>query len=118
MKMIGHKFWMGFNSFVLLFLAVNIATIGVEAKSNLAFIVALGYMVYMSVYLSKSALWKVQVLMGIGLAGAMLYLTGIVTSLTPSIMHPLAIAHIVLSAVLAVGALAHLKAKDLIFEHQ
>jgi hypothetical protein len=115
--MISHKFWMGFNSFVLLFLAVNIATIGVEAKSNLAFIMALGYMVYMSVYLSKSALWKVQALMAIGLGGMLFYLTGTITGMTPSIMRPLAITHITLSVILAAGALAHLKAKDLVLDH-
>ena len=112
----GHKFWMGFNSFVLLFLAVNIATIGVEVKSGIPFLLALGYMIYMSVYLSKSALWKVQVLLLIGLLGVLFYAIGLISGLTPQIMHPLAITHIILSVILSIGTYAHLKAKDLVIK--
>jgi hypothetical protein len=109
MSWINQKFWIGFNSFVLLFLAVNICTIGVEANSQLPFIIGLGYMVYMSVYLSKSAQWKVITLLGMGIAGTIVYLIGVTFGGTPPSMFPLAWAHIVLSLVLAVGAFAHLK---------
>ena len=109
MAIIDHKFWMGFNSFVILFLAVNIGTIGVEIDSGLPFVIALGYMIYMSFYLSKGALWKVYALLGIGIFGALFYLLGITFKLTPPNVLPLAWTQIVLSLVLTAGSLAHLK---------
>jgi hypothetical protein len=109
MSWINQKFWIGFNSFVLLFLAVNICTIGVEINSRLPFILGLGYMVYMSVYLSKGAQWKVLTLIGMGIAGTIVYLIGITFGGTPQTMIPLAWFHIALSLVLAIGAFAHLK---------
>lgn len=107
--MLNQKFWIGFNSFVLLFLAVNICTIGVEIKSQFPFILGLGYMIYMSVYLSKGARWKVITLLSIGLLGVFAYLVGISFAITPRPMQPLAWFHIVGSLILAVGAFAHLK---------
>lgn len=109
MSWLNQKFWIGFNSFVLLFLAVNICTIGVEIKSQFPFILGLGYMIYMSVYLSKGARWKVITLLGMGLLGVAVYLGGIIFAGTPKSMIPLAWAHIVLSLILAAGAYAHLK---------
>lgn len=101
---------MGFNSFVMLFLAVNIATIGVEVRSGFPFLVALGYLVYMSIYLSKGAYWKVAALFGIGAAGALFYMIGIIGGLTPPPALALAWTHTLLSLLLAGGALVHLKA--------
>jgi hypothetical protein len=109
MKALGLKFWIGFNSFVLLFLAVNICTIGVEVKSRWPFLLGLGYMIYMSVYLSKGAAWKVFALLSIGVCGALFYLLGILFRYTPSSMYPLAGAHMAMSAILAAGAFAHIK---------
>jgi hypothetical protein len=109
MSWLNQKFWIGFNSFVLLFLAVNICTIGVEINSQLPFILGLGYMVYMSVYLSKWALWKVLALLGIGILGALVYVIGMAFAGTPHSMFHLAWAHIALSLLLAGGAFAHLK---------
>jgi len=110
-SLITHKFWMGFNSFVLLFLAVNIATIGVEIDSSLPFLLALGYMVYMSIYLSKTVLLKVYLLLGIGLFGAAFYAAGIIAGLAGQAVRPMAITHLVLSLILSAGALAHLTSK-------
>jgi len=112
MKEFSQKFWIGFNSFVLLFLAVNIWTIGVELKSQLPFILGLGYMIYMSVYLSKGAAWKVIALLSIGLLGSIVYLIGIFFGGTPQSMFPLAWAHIAMSLILAAGAFAHLKSTE------
>jgi hypothetical protein len=111
MAIFTHKFWMGFNSFVLLFLAVNAGTIGVEIDSGVPFIIALAYMVYMSVYLSKGGIWKVFILLGIGIVGALFYIIGIAFRLTPSSLMALAQTHIVLSLILAAGTLAHLRSK-------
>jgi hypothetical protein len=111
MAFISHKFWMGFNSFVMLFLAINIGTVGAETDSSLPFVIALGYMIYMSVYLSKAAAWKVYALLGIGLFGALFYLLGMAFKLMPQNLHALAWTHIVLSLVLAAGSLAHLRSK-------
>lgn len=108
---ITHRFWMGFNSFVLLFLAVNIATIGVETDSGLPFWLALGYMIYMSVYLSKTILLKVYVLLGIGLFGALFYAVGLITGFVGPLLRPLAVTQIVLSLILSAGAFAHLTSK-------
>ena len=116
MAWFSYKFWMGFNSFVMLFIAVNMGTIGVEVNSGLAFFVALGYMVYMSIYLSKAAVWKIYTLFAIGAGGALFYLVGILFNITPSIMYPLAWIHIVLSIVLAVGAAAHFYSRKKILE--
>jgi hypothetical protein len=66
-------------------------------------------MIYMSVYLSKGARWKVIMLLGMGLLGAAVYLGGILFAGTPTTMVPLAWTHIVLSLLLAAGAFAHLK---------
>jgi len=109
---ITHKFWMGFNGFVLLFLAVNIGTIGVELDAGLPFIIALAYLVYMFIYLSKSAMWKLATLLAIACAGFIFFLAGIIFSLTPDNMQALAWTHIILSALLGGGALAHLKSKN------
>ena len=106
-----YKFWMGFNSFVMLFLAVNIGTVGVEIDSGFPFIIALGYMVYMSFYLSKSAAWKVYALIGIGAFGTLFYLLGIIFGLTPQNVHQLAWTHISLSLILTGGALAHFQSR-------
>ena len=102
---------MGFNSFVLLFLAINISTIGVEVNSTIPFLFGLGYLIYMSAYLSKGALWRVRVLLAIGLVGAFVYILGLVTSKSPATLTPLAIAHIVLSLILAAGAFADWRAR-------
>jgi hypothetical protein len=112
MVFFSHKFWMGFNSFVLLFLAVNISTIGVEVKSGIPFLIALCYLIYMSMYLSKSALWKVQTLIGIGITGALFYLVGMIAGMTSSNLYPLAWTHIVLSCLLTGGSFAHLISKN------
>lgn len=109
MSWLNQKFWIGFNSFVLLFLAVNICTIGVETNSQFPFVLGLGYMIYMSIYLSKGARWKVITLMSIGLLGVVTYLIGVTIAGAPKSLVPLAWAHIVLSLVLAAGAFAHLK---------
>ena len=109
MSWLNQKFWIGFNSFVLLFLAVNICTIGVEIKSQFPFVLGLGYMIYMSVYLSKGARWKVITLFSMGILGVAAYLGGITFAGTPKTMVPLAWAHIVLSILLTGGAFAHLK---------
>ena len=111
MTILSHKFWMGFNGFVLLFLAVNIATIGVEVDSSIPFLVALGYLVYMFIYLSKSILWKLQVLFAIGGAGALFYLISVIFGSTSGTMGSLAWTHIVLSFFLVGGALGHLKTR-------
>jgi len=108
---ITHKFWMGFNGFVLLFLAVNIGTIGVEIDSGILFLIALGYLVYMFIYLSKSAMWKLITLLSIAGAGALFYLIGIVFSMISDNLTALAWTHIVLSLFLVGGAIAHLKTK-------
>lgn len=113
MRWLNQKFWIGFNSFVLLFLAVNICTIGVEIKSQFPFILGLGYMIYMSVYLSKGARWKIITLLGMGLLGTVVYLVGILFAGTPKPMVPLAWAHIVFSLILIVGAYAHLKSPSM-----
>jgi hypothetical protein len=107
-----HKFWMGFNGFVLLFLAVNIGTIGVELDSGFPFIIALAYLVYMFIYLSKNAMWKLMTLIAIACAGFLFYLGGIIFGLIPDNLQALAWTHVVLSALLAGGALAHLKSKN------
>jgi hypothetical protein len=107
-----HKFWMGFNGFVLLFLAVNIGTIGVELDAGFPFIIALAYLVYMFIYLSKNAMWKLIALMSIAGAGLLFYLGGIIFGLTPDNLQALAWTHIVLSALLEGGAIAHLKSKN------
>jgi len=109
MSWLNQKFWIGFNSFVLLFLAVNICTIGVEINSQFPFVLGLGYMIYMSIYLSKGARWKVITLLSMGLLGVAAYLGGITFAGTPKSMISLAWAHIVLSLLLAGGAYAHLK---------
>lgn len=107
-----HKFWMGFNGFVLLFLAVNIGTVGVELDAGFPFIIALAYLVYMFIYLSKSAMWKLATLLAIAGAGFLFYLAGIIFGLTPDNLRALAWTHVVLSAFLAGGATAHLKSKN------
>jgi len=109
---ITHKFWMGFNGFVLLFLAVNIGTIGVELDAGLPFIIALAYLVYMFIYLSKSAMWKLAALLAIAGAGFLVFLAGIIFKLTPDNLRALAWTHIILSALLGGGAIAHLKSKN------
>jgi hypothetical protein len=106
---ITYKFWMGFNGFILLFLAVNMATIGVELDSKLAFIAAAVYLVYLFIYLSKNALWKLQVLFAIAAVGLLFYLVGIISGLTGPNLKPLAWTHIVLSILLLGGAYAHFK---------
>lgn len=111
MAFVSHKFWMGFNSFVLLFIAINVATIGVEIDSRIPFILALGYMIYMSIYLSKGATWKVYTLIGIGVIGVLFYLLGLAFKITPANLYSLAWTHIILSLVLTGGSLAHLKSK-------
>ncbi len=108
-KLFTYKFWMGFNGFVLLFLSVNIATIGVEIDSGLPFLLALGYLVYLFVYLSKNAYWKMVTLLGIAVVGVLVYLIGIISGITASDMAPLAWTHIVLSLLLLGGAIAHWK---------
>jgi len=105
----NHKFWMGFNGFILLFLAVNIATIGVEVNSSIPFWAALGYLVYLFIYLSKSILWKLIVVFVIAGFGLLFYLAGIISGLTPGTLHPLGWTHIVLSLLLLGGAYAHYK---------
>jgi hypothetical protein len=109
MSWLNQKFWIGFNSFVLLYLAVNVWTISVETNSRLPFFLGFAYMIYMSIYLSKGAQWKVLTLLGMGVAGALVYLAGVTFAGTPKTMFPLAWTHIVLSLILAGGAFAHLK---------
>ncbi|MCP4584025.1 MAG: hypothetical protein GY839_20630 [candidate division Zixibacteria bacterium] len=104
-----HKFWMGFNGFVLLFLAVNIGTVGVEVDSSIPFLIALGYLVYMFIYLSRSAMWKLAALFSIAGAGILFYLGGIIFGYISDNLLALAWTHIVLSLLLAGGALAHFK---------
>ncbi len=104
-----YKFWMGLNGFILLFLAVNIATIGVEIDSRFPFILALGYLVYLFVYLSKNAMWKLMTLFGIAILGIFIYLIGIISGLTGDNLRPLAWTHIVFSLLLLGGAFAHWK---------
>lgn len=111
MVFLNHKFWMGFNGFVLLFLAVTISTIGVEIKSGLPFLVALCYLVYMFVYLSKSILWKVYALIGIGIAGTLFYLIGMIAGMITDNLNPYAWTHIVLSILLTGGSFMHLISK-------
>jgi hypothetical protein len=105
----NHKFWMGFNGFVLLFLAVNMATIGVEIDSRFPFLLALGYLVYMFVYLSKNEPWKLITLFSIAIAGVLVYLIGMIFGITGSGLYPLAWTQVILSAVLLGGAFAHWK---------
>lgn len=116
MKDVGYKFWIGFNSFVLLFLAINICTIGVETNSRWPFLLGLCYMIYMSIYLSKGAIWKVMTLLGMGICGVLFYLLAMLFGNMPSPMFPLAGAHIAFSAVLAAGAFAHLKSRDFVIQ--
>ena len=104
-----YKFWMGFNGFILLFLAVNIATIGVEINSGFPFLLALGYLVYLFIYLSKNAFWKLLTLFIVSVLGILVYLIGVVSGLTGSDLTPLAWTHIVLSLLLLGGAYAHWK---------
>ena len=111
MVLLNYKFWMGFNGFVLLFLAVNISTIGVEINSGLPFLVGLCYLIYMFVYLSKSILWKVHVLIGIGIAGTLFYLIGMLTGMITDNLSPYAWTHIVLSILLTGGSFMHLKSE-------
>ena len=108
---VTHKFWMGFNGFVLLFLAVNIGTIGVEIDSKIPFLIALGYLVYLFIYLSKSAMWKLIALLSIAGAGTLFYLVAFLFSLISENLQALAMTHIVLSLLLTGGAIAHLKSK-------
>jgi len=107
---------MGFNSFVMLFIAVNMCMIGVEIYSRFPFLIALGYMVYMSFYLSKSAAWKVYALIGIGVFGTLFYLLAIIFGLTSQNLNPLAWTHVVLSLVLTGGALAHFQLRKKVVE--
>jgi hypothetical protein len=109
LSLANHKFWMGFNGFVLLFLAVNIATIGVEIDSRFPFLIALGYLVYMFVYLSKGERWKLIALFSIAICGVLIYLIGLIIGRTGGNLYPMAWTHIILSAVLLGGAFAHLK---------
>ena len=104
-----YKFWMGFNGFMLLFLAVNMATIGVELHSKIAFITAAIYLVYLFIYLSKNALWKLIVLFAIAAIGVLFYLVGIISGLIGPNLKALAWTHIVLSILLLGGAYAHFK---------
>ncbi len=110
------KFWLGFNSFVLLFLAVNISTIGVELSSHWPFLIALGYMVFMSIYLSRWAHWKVIALLAIGLAAVGVFGLELIVGKVNSGMQPLAITHIALSLILLIGGFAQLKAERRITE--
>ncbi len=103
------KFWLGFNSFVLLFLAVNISTIGVELASHWPFLLALGYMIFMSIYLSRWAYWKVIVLLAIGLVAAAAFGLMLIAGKVSSGMQPLAVTHVALSVILFVGGLAQLR---------
>jgi len=103
----GYKFWMGFNSFVILLLAVNIGTIGVEMDSGFPFLLALFYMIFMSFYLSKAAFWKIYALIGIGTAGLIFYLIGNLSGMTPDNVRSLAGAHILLSFILTSGGVVH-----------
>jgi len=105
------KFWLGFNSFVLLFLAVNISTIGVELASHWPFLGALGYMVFMSIYLSRWARWKAIALLAIGLVAAGAFGLVLIAGKVSSGMLPLAITHVALSVILFVGGLAQLRAE-------
>lgn len=109
---VTHKFWMGFNGFVLLFLAVNIGTVGVELDAGLPFVIALAYLVYMFIYLSKSAMWKLAALLAIACVGFLFFLAGIMFGFTPDNLRALAWTHIILSASLGGGAIAHLKSKN------
>lgn len=111
MTILSHKFWMGFNGFILLFLAVNVATVGVELNSGIPFLVALGYLIYMFIYLSKSALWKLRTLFAIAGAGVLVFLISIIFGFAGDGLNPLAWTHIVLSLLLAAGAFAHTKTK-------
>ena len=105
-KIFTFKFWMGFNAFVLLFLAVNIATVGVEIDSEIPFLIALAYLIYMSVYLSRNSLARALILLGIGFAGMLFYIGGLIFGLTPPGVRPLALAHIFFSLVLVAGVYA------------
>lgn len=118
MNAITYKFWMGFNGFVLLFLAVNMATIGVELDSKIAFVVALGYLVYMFIYLSKNVLWKLLTLIAVAVAGMLFYLIGILAGSVSPNLKALAWTHIVLSLLLLSGALAHYKTAGKLTESQ
>lgn len=109
-KIFTFKFWMGFNAFVLLFLAVNIATVGVEIDSEIPFLIALAYLIYMSVYLSRNSLARALILLGIGFAGMLFYIGGLIFGLTPPGVRPLALAHIFFSLVLVAGVYAQLSA--------
>jgi len=80
------------------------------------FLIALGYMVYMSFYLSKSAAWKVYALIGIGVFGTLFYLLAIIFGLTSQNLNPLAWTHVVLSLVLTGGALAHFQLRKKVVE--
>lgn len=105
----SYKFWMGFNGFVLLFLSVNMATIGVELDSGFSFILALGYLVYLFIYLSKNAYWKLLSVFIIAAAGVLVFLIGVISGLTPDNLDSLAWTHIVFSLLLLSGAAAHWK---------
>lgn len=107
-----YKFWMGFNSFVMLFLAVNIGTIGVEIDSGIPFTLALGYLVYMSFYLSINSITRVVLLMTIAIIGVLYYFAGIEFGYLPESTHALAWTHVVLSLILFLGSLAHLKTRE------
>jgi hypothetical protein len=108
---ISHKFWMGFNGFVLLFLGVNIATIGVEIDSRIPFLAAFGYLVYLFIYLSRGDMWKLIGLFIIAVAGALFYLAGMISGLTGSNIYHMAWTQVILSLILLGGAFAHLRTR-------
>lgn len=112
MALFRFKFWMGFNSIVMLFLAVNIGTIGVEINSEIPFFFALGYLIYMSYYLSKNSITRISMLLIIAIIGVLYYLFGITFGYLPESAHALAWTHVILSLVLAIGALAHFKTRE------